>query len=393
MKPKILFTFTALLLLAMSTATTTAQNSENVRITPQLKAALQKYEISGHFSEGLCAVKAQNGYGFINTKGEIVIPCKLHYDEVRDFHEGLAAIGNGDYENRTWGFINIQGQLVISLNYDFVYNFNEGLAVVGNDKKYGAINKNGEVVIPYEYDYIGTFHDGLAVVGKNNKKGVINKKGELMIPCKYDFLGDFHDGLAPFAFYDSNKEGFINNKGEEKYLKYYRLEEFHEGLAGAWDINSEKRGFINTKGELVITCKYDQPGCYESYFSCGLAPVCYNDKYGFIDTKGKVVVPFKYDMAWNFYDGMALVSHNDKWGFINLKGEEVIPCKYEVNTDCDYSLTPDYFFYNGLAKVFIWTSSSAKDGFVDKYGNTTFSNSGNKKTSGAKKQRKTSRHR
>lgn len=173
----------------------------------------------------------------------------------------------------------------------------------------------------------------------------------------------------------------------------YGCGDFHEGLANvAYSDNDDntKYGFINTKGELVITCKYENP--YESFFSCGLVPVCLNGKYGFIDTKGKVVVPFKYDMAWSFYDGMALVSRNEKWGYINIKGEEAVPCRYAVATDDDYSDTHNSFFSNGLAKIF-HDSESFKVGFVDKYGNTTFSNSSSKKTGSTKKQRKTSRRR
>lgn len=45
----------------------------------------------GIFNEGLLAIKLDKKYGFINTKGKIVI--KPKYDKACNFNEGLAAVG------------------------------------------------------------------------------------------------------------------------------------------------------------------------------------------------------------------------------------------------------------------------------------------------------------
>ena len=419
-------------LMAASTATTTAQNSENVRITPQLKAALQQYDHeSWSFGEGEgLFIVSKNGYfGFINNRGEEVIPCKLNYIYCSVFNEGLAIVRGKNYKygainkkgevvvpckydningfnegvalveiNYKYGFINNKGKEIVPCTYDVAQDFQEGLALVIKNRKCGFINSQGKLVVPLIYDYANDFHDGLAVVGKNDNYGIINKNGDEVMPCSlylnshYNFLfSDFNNGVASFyTSYPEKKSGIVNSKGEVKFLTYDIIEAFHDGYAAV--CCNDKWGFVNIKGEEVVSCKYDpRTVSYHAFFSNGLAPVCLNDKYGYVDTKGKLVVPFKYDRAYSFSDGMALVCRNDKWGYINSSGKEIIPCKYDVNHEEDFCHIGDSFFSNGIAVVYSWSTNKITTALIDKYGNTTFSNSGNKKTGGAKKQRKTFR--
>lgn len=49
-----------------------------------------KYDEIGNFSEDFAYVRLNDQWGFINTKGEEVIPLK--YDNAGDFKEGLALV-------------------------------------------------------------------------------------------------------------------------------------------------------------------------------------------------------------------------------------------------------------------------------------------------------------
>lgn len=71
---------------------------------------------------------------------------------VYDFHEGLAKVQNWKY-----GFINIKGEVVVPLEWDNSEYFSEGLAVVEKDEKYGYINKAGELVIPLVWNFAFPF--------------------------------------------------------------------------------------------------------------------------------------------------------------------------------------------------------------------------------------------
>ena len=331
----------------------------DVEITAELSEAVHRYDVVSSFHEGLSAVCKNDKWGYINSKGEEVIPCK--YAGACDFSEGLACVRN---EDDKYGFIDKKGELVIPCKYDYVVIFSEGLARVRNeDNKYGFIDKKGELVIPCKYYYADYFSEGLACVRtEDDKYGFIDKKGELVIPCKYDNADFFSEGLARVGNED-NQYGFIDKKGELVIPCKYGLEteSFSEGLARVRN-EDNKYGFIDKKGELVIPCKYD----YAKSFSEGLSAVCKNDKRSYINSKGDEVIPCKYYYADYFSEGLACVrNEDDKYGFIDKKGELVIPCKY------DYAEN----FSEGLAVTFLNCGDDEIFGFVDKKGNDTFTES------------------
>mgnify|MGYP003291734872 CR=1 FL=1 len=63
------------------------------------------------FSKGLAPVQQNGKCGFINTKGEVVIPCI--YDEAGWFSEGLALVK----QNGKWSIINTEGKVIVA-EYD-----------------------------------------------------------------------------------------------------------------------------------------------------------------------------------------------------------------------------------------------------------------------------------
>lgn len=126
--------------------------------------------------------------GFIDRYGREIIPLK--YNDVRPYHEGLAAVslsGKNIYSGY-WGFIDETGKEILPIKYNDVGNFHEGLAWVckaNDDKgfgfkggKFGFIDKKGNVVIPFMYDDVSSFWHGKALVFLNNRFFYINKNGE-----------------------------------------------------------------------------------------------------------------------------------------------------------------------------------------------------------------------
>ena len=343
------------------------KDGDIVELTPEFIEAIQKYDEVESFSEGLAKVKKGEKVGFINTKGEEVVPCK--YDQVGLFSDGFAMVKKSEKH----GFINIKGEEVVPCKYDQVGLFSDGFAEVKKERKWGFINSKGEEIVPCKYDYAYSFSEGFAeVVDKDGKCGFINTKGEEIIPCKYDEADSFSEGFAMIV--KDGKYGFINTKGEEVIpCKYANAASFSDGLARIE--KDEKHGFINIKGEEVIPCKYD----YAYSFSEGFAAVNKDGKYGFINVKGEEVVPCQYDPCYAdfgqyyFSEGLAIVVKENKYGefgykygFVNTKGEEIVPCKYDK---------VESFSKNGVALATLYCGERAIYGFIDKLGNTTFSKS------------------
>lgn len=115
--------------------------------------------------------------GFINTKGEVIIP--FEYGAVYTFYNGLATVrketGNGYYVNdngrpissQTWGYINEKGEEVTSYEYSMPY------------ENFKADKLELNIITKTEYDTEGNFA---------NRRGVIDQNGKEIVPCVYGFI-------------------------------------------------------------------------------------------------------------------------------------------------------------------------------------------------------------
>jgi len=93
------------------------------------------------------------------------------YDEIQEFSEGLCGVK----VDEKWKFVDKVGKSVPMSIYENVRSFNEGLCGIEKDGKYGFIDKTGKEVIPFIYNEVGDFSQGLVQVKKKvgNRKSLI----------------------------------------------------------------------------------------------------------------------------------------------------------------------------------------------------------------------------
>lgn len=144
------------------------------------------------FLYGPAGVSKEGKWGYINTKGEAVMP--FIYENGDCFSkEGLAIV----QKEGKWGYINTKGETVVPFIYENVDCFSkEGFATVKKEGKWGCVNTKGETVIPFKFDDKVIFKDGFAIVKSMKKVGVINTKSEVVIPFQYEYIGSFAWELA-----------------------------------------------------------------------------------------------------------------------------------------------------------------------------------------------------
>lgn len=128
-----------------------------VELTPNFIKAIEKYDQLGLFSEGMAAAYKGEKWGYINTKGEEVIPTTIEAQCVGRFSEGLAFVLTYDGFN----VIDKEGKVVFkgksyfdAMHYeceDMPYFINGKLYVPirdekGNDFKYAVYDKQGNKI-------------------------------------------------------------------------------------------------------------------------------------------------------------------------------------------------------------------------------------------------------
>ena len=292
------------------------------------KACDEYYVYQSGFHDGLAKVRNKNGthIGYINTKGELVIP--FEYQDGTDFQFGKARITllDGSYK-----YIDKNGndtKSMLDLFPDYKYINGKGF--------WGFVDIKGQTVVRHKYEGASDFRFGLARVKLNDKYFFIDRMDKVRT--------DHFTEMAEFV-----SDGFIRYKQNSTSANNY----------------SPKWGFLSCSESPSIQAVYST--AYD--FSEGLA---YVEQYsnddlwsGFIDKKGNKVFRTEYNVNSNFNDGLVMVANEDgKVGYINRNGKLVIPFKYDRGSD----------FSEGLALVCLVDTVNIKEkwGFVDKYGNSTF---------------------
>lgn len=297
----------------VSTAEVESDKKEEKCVIPEV----EDYDKVGCLRDGLAGVIKQsndeydktNRVGYIDKDGQLIIP--FEFDaivageggeslEFNDFSEGLAAISKND----KYGFIDTKGKVVIEPKYEWASSFSNGLAIVSAEGLYGAIDKQGKTVIPFEYQALANFHDGFATAARppkdpedyESKYGLINKQNEVVIPFMYESMGNLSESLI--AVKKDGKWGYVDTKNKAIIpitLKYEMVNDFSDGLAAvfSYEENSDnlKYGYIDKTGKLVIPMQFIKAYWDDSEdiidFNNGIAVV--NDKEGrtfCIDKKG-----------------------------------------------------------------------------------------------------------
>jgi hypothetical protein len=232
------------------------------------------------------------------------------------------------------GYINKHGELIIKPEFLFADDFSEGYGVVHTKKnEYGFISIDGKVIVVKGVRSLHNFHSGLALyVDKENRCGYIDKKMQTRIKPQFNIAYDFSEDFAVVEVLESpegdDRTAFINTKGHIVFNKYFKAAQgFNEGLSSVE--KAGKFGYIFSNGKIVIPCIYDRADRFSETYAPVGKMVEGSILFGFINKEGKEVIEFIYADARPFSEGYAAVCIGEKWGLINKEGVIVLPPKYD----------------------------------------------------------------
>lgn len=223
------------------------------------------------------------------------------------------------------------------------HNENE-LIPVRIGEKFGYINLNGEVVIPAQFDGAIWFCEGLARVEMNEKYGFINEQGDIVIPCRFETADNFRGGYC-VASLAEGKMGLIDLNGVFVITPtYYYMCHYGEGVCMAED--KYRQGLVSPQG-VIAALQFDGVNKIGNAYMLVL-----NGKKGLANNKGIAVFP-KYDnISEYFTDDIFEVYCDDKFGLIDINGEIVAPIRYESEFRNPYRRPWAYAFLDGRRVFF-----------------------------------------
>lgn len=132
------------------------------------------------FHQGRAMVESRRRFGYIDTTGATVIPCE-YSDSTGFFASGVALARR----RREWILIDRHGNPLGNETFDKCYELgscDDELLCVAKGGKWGFINAQGEYVVTPRFSDRALFHEGLAYVAEVKSNGLltgyINRAGE-----------------------------------------------------------------------------------------------------------------------------------------------------------------------------------------------------------------------
>jgi len=304
------------------------------------------FDYIGNFSDGLAPVQKGNLWGFINTKGELVVDLKYMAGfDVPFYSMGMCVIYSHQHDAR--GYLNNKGEVAIPFVYYSAMPFYDSVTLVytpgaadgSHSTRVSIIDMKGKIIVeqaPTAYSYETYFVEGLARILKDFGCGFMNTKGKIVVETKYDDARDFSEGKAAVRFTNSlgeSKWGYIDKTGKVVIDFIFKNEPsaFKDGRAFIKG-NNGNYGIIDTSGKVIVEPKYNNIFPFEG----GITTANYIDEkwqshYEIIDANGKVLKTFpkekdgsQVQLMSGFKDGIALAMKNYKYGFIDKKGNTVV---------------------------------------------------------------------
>jgi hypothetical protein len=118
-------------------------------------------------------MKNSSGWQLVDTDGNVFASNVFYDAKAPESENGYIAVTN---EKGKWGFIDLDGNLVIDYKYDVAKSFSNGLAAVCMGERWQYIDDRDNTVIDIDMEYAEPFHNGVAQVGMVDGTAILKLK-------------------------------------------------------------------------------------------------------------------------------------------------------------------------------------------------------------------------
>ncbi len=285
-------------------------------------------------------------WGFMNIEGIVVI--KPVFDDVGLFSEGLAAVNH----KGLWGFINLKGKQVIKPVFRSAWAFHEKKArVLPFDHPALFIDQQGKSMSAEKWSAEDDFSEGRARVKVGDAFGFIDPTGNIVIQPVYTRGWNFRNGVCIVEYHEKlgviDLQGLYILKPEFDFIKIAGQHNIilcqKSDVAIAYDIKGNELAklpgckMVDSDGHLISVRHKEAMYLFDLSNQTSIYPTYYiniiyledylwagktKEGYRLLDDKGQLLSSVVYNQINKFSDGLAAFSKGDYWGYIDEKGTE-----------------------------------------------------------------------
>lgn len=299
----------------------------------------------------------QYGNAILDFNGKII--AEIPDNITVHFYDGVSAINNGRFRDKKYGYINTKGEIILPMQYDYcgIFRNRRGIVTLGN--KRGVVDNLGNFIIPFTTNITpSSFYSNNLCRYRDStsrKFGYLDTNGHVTIQPKYNKADNFNKGFAKVE--ENGAEYIIDVKGKKYKTKQYS---FVDGYR--FQPYKNKVVYEDKNGKVVFDFKYENHPT-SIHFIEGLAKVKLNGKEGVIDRLGNEIVPPIYDRI-KIDQGYILVKDkNDIW-LMSKSGKKIK--KILENTLQKESNSPNFTISIGFNENgFLITRKDNKFGLIN----------------------------
>jgi len=316
------------------------RQSDKIQWIEELYSGLRissEYDKIEAFQDGMCVVWKNKLCGFLNKRGEEIIPCK--YEDFGLTSGGLTTVKL----NNKWGAIDYRGEFKIPLQYDYCMTRNNddywnvskdgkwewdfgGQHYVGG--KWGLCDKYGHEIIPCIFAHEVRVEEGF-FIGSKSRLGsdvtVIKPNGDyLFSDLSFEEMRVIYGDLSLFLIKQDGKWGIIGLNG--RFVCHPQFESVGDFTNDLCPVKmNDKWGIVNKSGSFIQQCLFDR---IERDNWTGNYKVQINNRYGALDSKANMVLPCQFDSI-SIYNSCYIVKSSNFYGATDSRGTFVLPIEYE----------------------------------------------------------------
>jgi hypothetical protein len=249
-----------------------------------------------------------------------------------------------------YGFIDTKGNLVLEPKYDYVFDFGRNnFSVVSMNGRYGVIDIDGNEIIACREDSIKII-DSVFAIKKDDLWGLMDYRGKAITNFQYEELEA--DGNGFFKFRSNEMYGILSQQGKVIVSPEYDHFSFRGNLIytysnnyiGLYDIQGKK--YLDAVNDEIIW-KYNNIVFYEKNGKMGYASLLSGKVIPAVWDEISLLDPYNYSsVAQRNYE--VIVSHNGKQGlYLSCNDSLCLDPKYEGFSIC----TPGYITFKEAEKT------------------------------------------